>query len=138
MTTVVVDPSAVVAILFNEPDLALYDRLIVATTSLISVGSKIELGVVTRRKMGATGLRRALVLLEQYEIEPVAVDPQQADVALAAFDRFGKGRGAPPAVLNYGDLFSYALAKSRDLPLLYKGDDFTQTDVRSAVLELAE
>ena len=48
-------------------------------------------------------------------------------------DRYGKGRGAEPAVLNYGDLFSYALAKARDLPLLYKGDDFARTDVRSAL-----
>jgi ribonuclease VapC len=50
-------------------------------------------------------------------------------------DHYGKGRGAEPAALNYGDLFSYALAKARDLPLLYKGDDFARTDVRSALAE---
>ena len=51
-------------------------------------------------------------------------------------DRYGKGRGAEPAVPNYGDLFSYALAKARDLPLLYKGGDFARTDVRSALAEV--
>ena len=61
------------------------------------------------------------------------LDERQAEIALAAMDRYGKGRGAEPAVLNYGDLFSYALAKARDLPLLYKGDDFARTDVRSAL-----
>lgn len=83
------------------------------------------------------GVRRALALPEEYGIERIAVDSQQADIALAAFERYGKGRGSPPAVLNYGDLCSYALTTSRDLPLLYKGNDFAQMDVRSTVAELA-
>ena len=79
------------------------------------------------------GIEEAEGLLSDLGILSVPFDEQQADIALAAMDRYGKGRGAEPAVLNYGDLFSYALAKARDLPLLYKGDDFARTDVRSAL-----
>lgn len=64
-------------------------------------------------------------------IEITAVDEYQAQIALAAWRRFGTGRH--PAALNFGDCFSYALARSLDAPLLFKGFDFAQTDIRSAL-----
>ena len=80
---------------------------------------------------------RALVeidrLLALYEVEPVPVDPAQVAVARAGMLAYGKGRAAASAVLNFGDLFAYALAKQLGLPLLFKGDDFVRTDVRPAI-----
>jgi ribonuclease VapC len=70
-----------------------------------------------------------LLGLRRFEITPPSLTDM--DAAYAAFLAFGKGSGHP-AALNFGDVFSYALAKVRDLPLLYKGNDFTETDLRSA------
>jgi ribonuclease VapC len=71
-------------------------------------------------------------LIDRYGIATVSVDGAQAAIAHEAFMAYGKGSGHP-ARLNFGDLFSYALAKSRDLPLLFKGDDFARTDIASAL-----
>ena len=76
---------------------------------------------------------RLMSLLDLLAVEIVAIDREQVLIAEDAAYRFGKGRGTPPAVLNFGDLFAYALARKLKAPLLFKGDDFAQTDVTPAV-----
>jgi ribonuclease VapC len=136
MEVVVVDTSAVMAVILEEPDARRYKEALLAARPLMSCATLVELGTVTRRRLGREGSERLVRLLAAYETSFAPVDRQQADLALAAIDRYGKGRGEPPAALNYGDLFSYALAKARDLSLLYKGNDFAHTDIRSALIEL--
>jgi ribonuclease VapC len=83
--------------------------------------------MVIESRFGAEGLRDLDLFIERAGIALVPVDSEQAHVARRAFSRFGKGRH--PAGLNYGDCFSYALASVLGEPLLYKGDDFRQTDI---------
>lgn len=128
---IVVDASALLAIAFEEPDNRLYaDALSLADAACISAANYLETGIIlTRRGFAATRqdfdawLGGAGVRL----VEDVAL----ADAALAAYLRFGKG--FHPARLNLGDCFAYALAKQLGAPLLYKGDDFALTDIRSAL-----
>ncbi len=136
MTEAVVDTSAVMAVLLEEPDSERYKDALLSIAPLMSFATLVELGSVTRRKLGRGGPDRMSRLLAVYAVSFAAVDAEQAQIAPDAMDSYGKGRGAEPAALNYGDLFSYALAKARDLPLLYKGEDFARTDVRSALAEL--
>jgi ribonuclease VapC len=79
--------------------------------------------------LGPPGVAAIERLLAVYRIEPEPVDAAQVGVARDAMLAYGKGRGQEPAVLNFGDLFAYALAKRLGLPLLFKGDDFARTDV---------
>jgi len=81
--------------------------------------------------LGPEALSEIDVLLEVTGAEVVPVDADQVALARLGMVRYGKGRGEQPAVLNFGDLFAYALARTLDAPLLFKGDDFAQTDVRS-------
>lgn len=83
--------------------------------------------MVVFSRLGSNGVARALELLTMYDFVVVPVDNAIAELAVSAFERFGKGRH--PAGLNFGDCFSYALAKQLALPLLFKGNDFTKTDV---------
>ena len=133
--SVAVDTSALIAILLEEPDAARYFAVLANSAPLIALATRVELGCVARRKIGPTGIAEAEGLLGDLGVTSVPMDEQQALVALEAMDRYGQGRGEAPSALNYGDLFSYALAKARDLPLLYKGEDFSRTDVRSALDE---
>ncbi|MFO1036912.1 MAG: type II toxin-antitoxin system VapC family toxin [Geminicoccaceae bacterium] len=129
---IVVDTSALVAVLFGEKNGDRYAQALARSTPAISAGTLIELlRVVTLRR---TEAMRAEVqaLLGTFEIEVVPVDAAQVDHATEGHLRFGKGRSAPPAVLNFGDLFAYALARQLDAPLLFKGEDFAATDVRPA------
>ena len=124
----VVDTSALAAILFAEQgfeDLA--KRLESAETLLLSAASLVELSMVVESRKGEEGARQIDLLLYRTRIEIVPVDAEQAEIARDAWRRFGKCRH--PAALNYGDCFAYALAKQTGLPLLYKGDDFSQTDL---------
>lgn len=127
----VVDSSAVVAILENEPERARFDRLIAADeVRLMSAVGRVECTCVVegrRRERGRAALER---FLSEAAIEVVAVTLQQSELACEAFRRFGKGRH--PAALNIGDCFAYALAKATGEPLLSKGDDFPRTDLRLA------
>ena len=82
-------------------------------------------------RKGETGGRELDLLIYRADIEIIPLDPDQAEIARIAWRRFGKGRH--PAALNYGDCFAYALARSRRLPLLYQGDDFSQTDIESVL-----
>jgi ribonuclease VapC len=130
---IVVDTSAIVAIAFGEPEREAFVRAIQqADKALISTVSVVEARMVVHGRRG----QRAVVLMDDLlrlpAFEMVAPSAAETDAAYAAFVAFGKGSGHP-ASLNFGDLFSYALAKVRGLPLLYKGDDFAQTDVLSAL-----
>lgn len=130
---IVVDTSALVAIVFGEPEReAFVNAIQQADKALISTVSVVEARLVVQGRRG----QRAVLLLDDLlrlpMFEWVAPDTAEADTAYAAFVTFGKGSGHS-AGLRFGDLFSYALAKRRGLPLLYKGEDFAQTDIASAL-----
>jgi ribonuclease VapC len=130
---IVVDTSAIVAMAFGEPEREAFAQAIQqADKALISTVSVLEARMVVHGRRG----QRAVVLVDDLlrlpAFELVAPGVAEMDAAYSAFVAFGKGSGHP-AALNFGDVFSYALAKVRGLPLLYKGDDFSQTDVVSAV-----
>ena len=122
----VVDTSALVAIVNEEPEAERFHRLLLEEEPVISCGTLIETLRVMQLGLGAPALVEIDRLLALYGVEPVPVDPAQVDVARAGMLAYGKGRAA----LNFGDLFAYALAKQLGLPLLFKGDDFARTDVR--------
>jgi ribonuclease VapC len=130
---IVIDTSAIVAIAFGEPEREVFVQTIErAERALISTVSIVEARMVVHGRRG----QRAVILLDDLlrlpAFEPVAPGPAEIEAAYGAFVAFGKGSGHP-AALNFGDVFSYALAKVRGLPLLYKGDDFAQTDIASAL-----
>jgi len=131
---IVVDTSAIVALVFDEPERgAIAQVLQQADRGLVSTVSVVEARMVVHGRRG----QRAVVLLDDQlrlpVFELVPPGPAEMDAAYSAFVAFGKGSGHP-AGLNFGDVFSYALAKVRGLPLLYKGEDFGQTDIASAML----
>jgi ribonuclease VapC len=99
-----------------------------ASPRLLSAANLLEASIVIDSRKGETAGRELDLLIYRANIEIVAVDQDQAEIARIAWRRFGKGRH--PAALNYGDCFAYALTKSQRLPLLYLGHDFSQTDAR--------
>ena len=128
----VIDTSALVAIFGNEQERRAFVEAIEAAESrLISAATFVEISIVLEARHGADGLRDLDLFLERGSIDIVAVDEHQAREARQAFVRFGKGRH--PAGLNFGDCFPYALAVASGEPLLFKGDDFTKTDVEPVV-----
>jgi ribonuclease VapC len=128
----VIDTSALVAILTDEPDRrALVDAIAGASVRLISAATVLEAGIVMEARRGEHVGRELDLFLHRAKCEIVAVDAEQVDIARAAYRRYGKGRHAPG--LNFGDCFSYALAKARGEPLLFKGQDFAKTDMPSAL-----
>ena len=130
----VADSSALIAILLGEPERADFKRLLLAHEVKISAGTLIETLRVVQLGLGPEALSAVDELLETSGAEIVSVDADQVAAAREGMLRFGKGRGEEPAVLNFGDLFAYALAKRLGLPLLYKGDDFARTDVQAVPL----
>lgn len=126
----VVDTSAVIAILFDEPERPDFNRHIVhSATRLLSPVNRVELTCVVEGRKGSAGRSGLERFLDEAGIEVVSIDGLHADLACEAFRRFGKGRH--PAALNIGDCFAYALARATGEPLLYKGDDFSRTDIAS-------
>lgn len=128
----VIDSSAIIAILFDEPEAqALLSQIAGTEICRLSAASLVEIGIVLRRD--ATAQRRAAFdeMLSLFAIKIAPVTEEQAYLALDAYNRFGKGTGHS-AGLNYGDCFSYALAKQTGEPLLFKGNDFTRTDLETA------
>lgn len=127
----VIDTSALVAVLFDEEDRGdLIDRIAADGRRLISAATLVEAGILVEARRGESAGRELDLLLHRAQVRCVALDERQADVARAAWRRFGRGRH--PAGLNYGDCLSYALAKVSGEPLLYKGEDFARTDVARA------
>ncbi len=128
----VIDTSAIVAILSDEPERRAFNQAIESASScVISAASFVEASIVLENSRGYDGLRDFDLFLASAGIEIIPVDVEQARVARGAFRRYGKGRH--PAALNYGDCFSYALAKTTGLPLLFKGQDFSKTDIAAAI-----
>jgi ribonuclease VapC len=124
----VIDTSALLAILFDEPERRAFNEAIEAAESrIMSAATFVEVSMVIESRFGAEGIRDLDLFVERAEITLAAVDAEQAHVARRAFSRFGKGRHQ--AGLNHGDCFSYALAMVLGEPLLYKGGDFGYTDV---------
>lgn len=125
---IVVDSSIVVAIIREESDAAVWlDVLDKTPRAFMSVFSYVETSMVIAGRRRDVSLGRVDATLKALHVSVVPVTLDQGNVAVAAFLRFGRGRHS--AGLNIGDCFAYALAKSRGLPLLFKGDDFTKTDI---------
>jgi ribonuclease VapC len=129
---IVVDSSALIAILDEEGDAARYAEAIAeADQPLISAATLVETGIVMLNRHGAKGVRKVNALIQEAGFQVESVTPQHAQLALEAYASYGKGQKS--AGLNYGDCFSYALAKATGLPLLFKGRDFSGTDIPSAL-----
>ena len=128
---IVVDTSAFVAIVLGEEDAEQYADALQTSTALVSAVSLVEASIVVEARQGADAARDLQVVVDAAIDEVVSVDRAQAEAAVAAWRRFGKGRH--PAALNFGDCFAYALASLDALPLLFKGNDFSQTDVESVI-----
>ena len=127
----VIDTSALVAIALDEPEAPEFERRIAdASVRLISAATLLEAAMVIETRLGEAGGGELDLWLHKAGVEIVAVDAELADQARRAWRRFGKGRH--PAGLNFGDCFSYALAALTREPLLFKGRDFSKTDVRAA------
>lgn len=127
----IVDSSALVAVVDREPEHETFLQLILDTSSRLSVANWLETCLLLDRRSPAHG-RRLDELVDTLGIEIVPVSAEQGGVAREAHRRFGRGSGSP-ARLNYGDCFAYALALTTGEPLLFKGDDFTHTDLRAAL-----
>ena len=127
----VIDTSAIVAIAFDEPEAAAFERRIAGDfVRVISAATLLEAAVVIEARLGEAGGSELDLWLHRLGVEIVAVSPDHADLARRAWRRYGKGRH--PAGLSFGDCFSYALAAMTQEPLLFKGDDFSKTDIRAA------
>ncbi len=128
----IVDTSAVLAILFAESDAERYaDAIAGADVRLISAANYLEAGIVVDNQIGMAGGRQFDVLVSRAGLQVEPVTREHADIARQAYADFGKGRHR--AGLNFGDCFTYALAKTTGLPVLFKGKDFSETDLISAL-----
>ncbi|HEY0511974.1 MAG TPA: type II toxin-antitoxin system VapC family toxin [Thermoanaerobaculia bacterium] len=130
----VVDTSALLAILLDEPERRTFNEAIEAAESRrMSAATFVEVSIVIESRFGAEGVRDLDLFIERAGIGLTPVDAEQAQMARRAYSQFGKGRHR--AGLNYGDCFAYALAMVLGEPLLYKGDDFGRTDVVPSAAE---
>ncbi|WP_426030687.1 type II toxin-antitoxin system VapC family toxin [Caulobacter sp. DWP3-1-3b2] len=127
---IVVDTSAILAILWEETESSLFrDRIAGAESALISAATRLEAHIVCLKRRGLENVAALDLLLARLQVVTIPFDEHQFLLARQAFSQYRQGRYG----LNYGDCFSYALAKSRDLPLLFKGEDFSATDVKRAL-----
>jgi ribonuclease VapC len=128
----VIDTSAIVAIFFGEEDAAHFrERIAADPVRLLSAGTFLEAAMVIEARFGEAGAAEFDRWIELAQIDIVPVSAELAAEARSAWRRYGKGRH--PAALNYGDCFSYALARVCEEPLLYKGNDFSRTDIGAEV-----
>lgn len=126
---IVVDTSALVAVLLDEPESEAFEAILLNEACVMSAVNLHEAACVMRARHGREGVSKLLELIAVCEITIEAFDEAQVRIAMQAFDRFGKGID-PRARLNLADCASYALATFMGLPLLCKGDDFAATDIR--------
>jgi len=128
----VIDTSALVAMLNDEPEAQRFEAAVEAEhVRLISAATYLETAIVIETRFGEPGGRELDLWLHRAAVDLVAVDADQADAARLAYRMYGKGRHR--GGLNYGDCFAYALAKVSGQPLLFKGDDFARTDIRAVL-----
>lgn len=133
----VIDTSVLIAILNQEQDSrALIKALAAADTLYMSAGSYLESAIVAFHQKGMGGLQKLDELLDAFSVKIESFDQEQAKQAIIAYQIYGAGQH--PAKLNFGDCFSYALSKVRSSALLYKGNDFAQTDLAQADLGRAD
>ena len=132
--TAVIDASVLVAIFKSEADsLQLIERIVSYNKRLLSAATWLEAAMVCESVSQRGGSDADFKeLIEDLNVEVISFTPEQARLAFDAFKRFGKGRGTK-ASLNFGDCFAYALARETGETLLFKGDDFTHTDVTPAL-----
>lgn len=129
----IVDTSALVAIIRSEPEASRFATVLSTSEhNQLSAANYLETGIVVDSSRDPVASRRLDELLRVAGISVVAVTPEHAEVARAAYRDYGKGSGHP-AGLNFGDCFAYALAATSGEPLLYKGQDFAQTDIAPVV-----
>ncbi|MEX2617630.1 MAG: type II toxin-antitoxin system VapC family toxin [Alphaproteobacteria bacterium] len=130
---IVIDTSALIAIMTDQPERRDFNEQIEAATAVsISAASLLETRIVLFARSGESAVLALDAFLLKSGMTVEEVSPRIADIAFDAYRRFGKGTGHS-AALYYGDCFSYALARHLDAPLLFKGDDFSLTDIRSAM-----
>ncbi|MGO9056323.1 MAG: type II toxin-antitoxin system VapC family toxin [Candidatus Binataceae bacterium] len=128
----VIDTSAILAILFNEAERRLFNERIAADAiRLVSAASYLETAIIVNDRLGFEGARDLRLFFSEADIEVGSVTFEQAEVAREAYRKYG--RGNHPAGLNFADCFSCALAKVSKEPLLFKGKDFSQTDIPAVV-----
>ena len=128
---IVVDSSALLAVYLGEPEGPAFARLIVATEApSIGAPNFLEASLVAEARHGEAGSRELDRIAASLDLRIVAFDASHIQAARDAYRRFGKGRH--PAALSFGDCCAYALAKSLAQPLLFKGDDFSRTDLKPA------
>ena len=124
----VLDTSALLAIFLAEPERKSFlESILQAETRMISAANLLETGIVLEARRGESAGREFDLFVVRANLQIVAVDAEQAEIARSAWRRYGKGRH--PAGLNFGDCFAYALAKASGEPLLAKGNDFAATDL---------
>ncbi|MCL2594690.1 MAG: type II toxin-antitoxin system VapC family toxin [Promicromonosporaceae bacterium] len=129
----IIDTSAIMSVLLDEPTADAISEALTATSDVqLSAASLVELQAVISHRGDVQLSRRADAFLKVYDVEVVDFTAEHAQIARNAYRDFGRASGHP-ARLNFGDCFSYALAYATDKPLLYVGDDFSQTDIRSAL-----
>ena len=132
----VIDSSALIALLLDEPKTADFVAALAADTNrLLSASSYLEIAIVMMGRWGPNAVETLDRLLDELSIDVMPFSREQAVLAIAAYREFGKGRGHA-AGLNFGDCFWYGLAKCTGDPLLFKGDDFSRTDLVPAVRNL--
>ena len=125
----IIDTSAILAILGDEAERSDFNKAIISAPYRgMSVAGFVESAIVLECRYGYEGIRDFDLFLSKAEIELVPVDVEQAQIARRAFKEYGKGRH--PAKLNFGDCFAYALAKAKNDVLLFKGNDFSKTDIK--------
>ncbi|WP_158749397.1 type II toxin-antitoxin system VapC family toxin [Acidobacterium sp. S8] len=130
----VIDTSAILAILLEEQEAGLFvHKISQDRIRLCSAVNFVEASIVLRTRKGERGRQKLDQFLKRAQVDVASVDVRHAEIACQAYQEFGKGKH--PAGLNLGDCFSYALAKSEEQPLLYKGNDFALTDVQSAAID---
>jgi ribonuclease VapC len=128
----IVDASALLAIFLKEPEGSVFETMLCSSEGAsISPVNCLEVSMRLDGIWGDAAVGKLDALLDAFEISVDPVDRVQFSLAQDAFRRFGKGRHK--AALNLGDCFAYALAKSKGMPLLFKGNDFAQTDLESAI-----
>ncbi|GLS31790.1 Uncharacterized protein, contains PIN domain [Mesorhizobium albiziae] len=133
MSGLVVDTSVLIAILALEPEARSFARSIAeADFALVSTATLHETYCVGASERFVDGVNRLEKMVLELQLDKIAFDTAQLETSTAAYMRYGRGSGHA-ARLNFGDCFAYALAKTRNLPLLFKGDDFIHTDIEPAL-----
>lgn len=128
----VIDTSAILAILFSEAEaLDLTEEIAAANRRVVGAPTLVETTAVMLARKGTQGVIALDAFLSRLSIEVVPMSAEAAEFAREAYGRYGKGVGSP-GVLNYGDVLSYGVARAEDEPLLFKGEDFSRTDIASA------